>query len=121
MDIIIRLAVLQYMVTQAVMKCPMTIADWNISSMALQCKKPNYYHCLRDESGNIAQQCLERVWIQNGMCPEYNSKAQRIDVYDCKSHQNNCPTATFWSNAVYVYPGCFSTSDATSTASQPAM
>ncbi|XP_062574917.1 uncharacterized protein LOC134236792, partial [Saccostrea cucullata] len=42
-----------------------------------------------------------------GMCPEFNFKARRIDVYQCKSNENNCPTTTYWSNAVYVYPGCF--------------
>ncbi|XP_062578005.1 uncharacterized protein LOC134239889 [Saccostrea cucullata] len=104
---VLALILWQFVVSQGVLKCPESTEDWGRASMALQCKDPNYYHCLKDENGQITQQCLQRVWIQQSMCPEFNFKARRIDVYQCKSNENNCPTTTYWSNAVYVYPGCF--------------
>lgn len=36
------------------------------------------------------------------MCPEFNSKVGRIDVFKCQSDENNCPKTIFWSNAVYI-------------------
>lgn len=36
------------------------------------------------------------------MCPEYNSKVGKIDVFRCQSEQKNCPNTIFWSNAVYL-------------------
>ncbi|XP_048780473.1 uncharacterized protein LOC125683380 [Ostrea edulis] len=116
---IIGLCLWHCMIAEALKKCPLTVETWNTASMALQCQPPNYYHCIRDENGQITQQCLQRVWIQPDMCPEFNAEAQRIDVYTCKSDVDNCPTATFWSNAIYVYPGCFF--EASSTTSGPAM
>lgn len=92
---------------QAIIKCARTLDEWNKASATLQCQEPNYYHCLRDENGILTQQCLQRVWIQNGMCPEYNSRVGRIDVFRCQSEQKNCPNTIFWSNAVYFYPVCF--------------
>lgn len=35
-----------------------------------------------------------------GMCPEYNSKVGKIDVFSC-SHMPGCPTKIYWSNDVY--------------------
>jgi hypothetical protein len=54
------------MTAHALKKCPLTVRSWNTASMALQCQTPNYYHCIRDENGQITQQCLQRVWIQPG-------------------------------------------------------
>lgn len=92
---------------QATIQCARTLDEWNKASATLQCQEPNYYHCLKDENGILTQQCLQRVWIQNGMCPEYNSKVGKIDVFRCQSEQKNCPNTIFWSNAVYLYPECF--------------
>lgn len=47
-------------------QCARTKDEWNKASGSLQCQEPNYYHCLRDENGILTQQCLQRVWIQNG-------------------------------------------------------
>lgn len=41
------------------------------------------------------------------MCPEFNSRVRRIDVFKCQSDENGCPNAIFWSNAVYIYPICY--------------
>lgn len=88
-------------------QCARTQDEWNKASASLQCQEPNYYHCLKDDNGNLVQQCLQRVWIQNGMCPEFNSRVRRIDVFKCQSDGNNCPSTIFWSNAVYIYPICY--------------
>lgn len=88
-------------------QCARSQDEWNKASASLQCQEPNYYHCLRDENGNLIQQCLQRVWIQNGMCPEFNSRVRRIDVFKCQSDENGCPNTIFWSNAVYIYPICY--------------
>lgn len=88
-------------------QCARTQDEWNKASASLQCQEPNYYHCLKDENGNLIQQCLQRVWIQNEMCPEFNSRVRRIDVFKCQSDENNCPNTIFWSNAVYLYPICY--------------
>lgn len=52
---------------QASIQCARTQDEWNKASASLQCQEPNYYHCLRNENGILTQQCLQRVWIQNGM------------------------------------------------------
>lgn len=91
---------------QATIQCARTLDEWNKASATLQCQEPNYYHCLKDENGILTQQCLQRVWIQSGMCPEYNSRVGRIDVFRCQSEQKDCPNTIFWSNAVYLYPVC---------------
>lgn len=88
-------------------QCARTQNEWNKASGSLQCQEPNYYHCLRDENGILTQQCLQRVWIQNGMCPEFNSRVGRIDVFKCQSDEIGCPNTIFWSNAVYIYPTCY--------------
>lgn len=88
-------------------QCARTQDEWNKASASLQCQEPNYYHCLRDENGILTQKCLQRVWIQNGMCPEFNSRVGRIDVFKCQSDENGCPNTIFWSNAVYIYPRCY--------------
>lgn len=88
-------------------QCARTQDEWDRASASLQCQKPNFYHCLKDENGILIQQCLQRVWIQNGMCPEFNSRVGRIDVFQCQSDENNCPNTIFWSNAVYIYPVCY--------------
>ncbi|XP_061178036.1 uncharacterized protein LOC133186754 isoform X2 [Saccostrea echinata] len=87
------------------LKCPTTASEWDRASRGLQCQEPNYYHCLRDESGVNTEQCLPRVWIQPQMCPEFNSRVSRVDVYQCTV--TNCPTSLYWSNAVFMYPICF--------------
>ncbi|XP_062571723.1 uncharacterized protein LOC134233743 [Saccostrea cucullata] len=102
MGIIIQLALWHFTVSQAILYCPQSTDDWNKASVSLQCREPNYYHCLKDDNGTFQQLCLQKVWIQEGMCPEYNSKVRQIDVYDCISDFNDCPTATFWSSAVYL-------------------
>lgn len=100
---------------QATIQCARTQDEWNKASASLQCQEPNYYHCLRNENGILTQQCLQRVWIQNGMCPEFNSRVRRIDVFRCQSDENNCPSTIFWSNAVYTYPTCYDKTPATSS------
>lgn len=52
---------------QATIQCARTQDEWNKASASMQCQEPNYYHCLRNENGILTQQCLQRVWIQNGM------------------------------------------------------
>lgn len=91
---------------QATIQCARTQDEWNKASASLQCQEPNYYHCLKNENGNFTQQCLQRVWIQNGMCPEFNTRVRRIDVFQCQSDEN-CPNTIYWSNAVYLYPICY--------------
>lgn len=97
-------------------QCARTQDEWNKASGSLQCQEPNYYHCLRDENGILTQQCLQRVWIQNGMCPEFNSRVGRIDVFKCQSDEIGCPNTIFWSNAVYIYPTCYDKTISTTTA-----
>ncbi|XP_055998116.1 uncharacterized protein LOC125647075 isoform X2 [Ostrea edulis] len=99
------------------LQCPLSASDWQRASQALQCKPPNYYHCLRDENGATTEQCLSKVWIQKGMCPEYNSRVSRIDVFQCSS--SNCPPSLYWSNAVFIYPICFETSKPTAATTKP--
>ena len=36
------------------------------------------------------------------MCPEFNRRVGRIDVFGCPSGQTGCPTTIFWSNAVFL-------------------
>lgn len=52
---------------RATIQCARTQDEWNKASASLQCQEPNFYHCLRNENGILTQQCLQRVWIQNGM------------------------------------------------------
>lgn len=40
------------------------------------------------------------IVIVTGMCPEYNSRVSRIDVFQCSS--SNCPPSLYWSNAVFI-------------------
>lgn len=40
------------------------------------------------------------------MCPEFNTRVRRIDVFQCQSDEN-CPNTIYWSNAVYLYPICY--------------
>lgn len=100
---------------RATIQCARTHDEWNKASASLQCQEPNFYHCLRNENGILTQQCLQRVWIQNGMCPEFNSRVGKIDVFKCQSDGNNCPSTIFWSNAVYIYPICYDKTSATSS------
>ncbi|XP_052673480.1 uncharacterized protein LOC128155671 isoform X3 [Crassostrea angulata] len=100
---------------RATIQCARTQDEWNKASASLQCQEPNFYHCLRNENGILTQQCLQRVWIQNGMCPEFNSRVGKIDVFKCQSDGNNCPSTIFWSNAVYIYPICYDKTSATSS------
>ncbi|XP_062578000.1 uncharacterized protein LOC134239885 isoform X6 [Saccostrea cucullata] len=95
------------------LKCPSSASDWDRASRGLQCQPPNFYHCLRDESGVNTEQCVPRVWIQPHMCPEFNSRVSRVDVYQCTV--TNCPTSLYWSNAVFMYPICFENGSATLT------
>lgn len=92
---------------QGTIQCARTFDEWNKASASLHCKEPNFYHCLKNENGNFTQHCLQRVWIQEGMCPEFNSRVRRIDVFQCQSDENNCPNTIYWSNAVYLYPVCY--------------
>lgn len=102
-------------------QCARTQDEWNKASASLKCQEPTYYHCLRDENGIMTQKCLERVWIQNGMCPEFNSRVERIDVFQCQSDKNVCPNTIFWSNAVYIYPICYDKTIPTTTINSSAI
>uniref|UniRef100_A0A8W8MQT2 Uncharacterized protein n=1 Tax=Magallana gigas TaxID=29159 RepID=A0A8W8MQT2_MAGGI len=102
-------------------QCARTQDEWNKASASLKCQEPTYYHCLRDENGIMTQKCLERVWIQNGMCPEFNSRVDRIDVFQCQSDKNVCPNTIFWSNAVYIYPICYDKTIPTTTINSSAI
>ncbi|XP_078334854.1 uncharacterized protein LOC111121565 isoform X4 [Crassostrea virginica] len=104
---------------QTVQKCPQTKADWDRESVSLQCQEPNYYHCLRDDTGWFMQLCAQRVWIQKEMCPEFNSRVGRIDVFECPSGQTGCPTTIFWSNAVFLYPECYRNSTKAALSTTP--
>nr|XP_022293851.1 uncharacterized protein LOC111104281 [Crassostrea virginica]XP_022293861.1 uncharacterized protein LOC111104281 [Crassostrea virginica] len=104
---------------QTVQKCPQTKADWDRESVSLQCQEPNYYHCLRDDTGRFLQLCAQRVWIQKEMCPEFNSRVGRIDVFECPSGQTGCPTTIFWSNAVFLYPECYRNSTKAALSTTP--
>ncbi|XP_062578001.1 uncharacterized protein LOC134239887 isoform X1 [Saccostrea cucullata] len=92
---------------EATESCPLTSEAWEESSRALRCQAPNHYHCLRNEKDQLTQECLPRVWIQTGMCPLFNSEAGRMDVQPCVPSSKNCPPFTYWSNVLYLYPGCF--------------
>ncbi|XP_078331192.1 uncharacterized protein LOC111122667 [Crassostrea virginica] len=85
--------------------CPINKSDWDVASHELQCVSPNSYHCMLDEKGEPVKQCLGKIWIQEGFCPEYNSNVGRIDVRPC-SHDAGCPEKTYWSNEVYRYSTC---------------
>ncbi|XP_061177720.1 uncharacterized protein LOC133186502 [Saccostrea echinata] len=98
-----------------VFNCPLDVTSWNLASQRLQCVVPNYYHCLLNENDHATEQCLSRVWIQKDMCPEYNSKAGRIDATACIS--DGCPNKTFWSNKVYEFSLCLDRTGMTSTVS----
>eukprot|EP00105_Crassostrea_gigas_P044451 XP_019928599.1 PREDICTED: uncharacterized protein LOC109620474 [Crassostrea gigas] len=86
-------------------QCPQNKSEWDTASQRLQCVDPNSYHCLRTEDGGETEQCLGKVWIQEKMCPEYNSKVGKIDVFSCHLSVG-CPTEIYWSNEVYKYPIC---------------
>lgn len=98
----------------SVHQCPQNKNDWDTASQRLQCVDPNSYHCLQTEDGGETEQCLGKVWIQEGMCPEYNSKVGKIDVFSC-SHSLSCPTEIYWSNEVYQYPICSELTSSTTT------
>lgn len=49
------------------LQCPTSADAWERASLALQCKLPNSYHCLKDEQNGITEQCLAKVWIEGGM------------------------------------------------------
>lgn len=49
------------------LQCPTSADAWERASLALQCKSPNSYHCLKDEKNVITEQCLAKVWIEGGM------------------------------------------------------
>lgn len=89
------------------LQCPTSSDAWNRASLALQCKLPNFYHCLKDEKDVITEQCLAKVWIEGGMCPVYSSLMSKIDVIECSAP--SCPQSTYWSNSVFLYPVCFET------------
>lgn len=47
-------------------QCPQNKSEWDTASQRLQCVDPNSYHCLRTEDGGETEQCLGKVWIQEG-------------------------------------------------------
>lgn len=49
------------------LQCPTSADAWERASLALQCKLPNSYHCLKDEKNVLTEQCLAKVWIEGGM------------------------------------------------------
>lgn len=49
------------------LQCPTSAGEWERASLALQCKLPNSYHCLKDEKNVITEQCLAKVWIEGGI------------------------------------------------------
>lgn len=51
---------------------------------------------------NIFIYIVHILHISKGMCPEFNSRVGKIDVFKCQSDGNNCPSTIFWSNAVYI-------------------
>ncbi|XP_065940944.1 uncharacterized protein [Magallana gigas] len=89
------------------LQCPTSADAWERASLALQCKLPNSYHCLKDEQNVITEQCLAKVWIEGEMCPVYSSRISKIDVIECSTP--SCPQSTYWSNSVFLYPVCFET------------
>ncbi|XP_052681170.1 uncharacterized protein LOC128161798 isoform X2 [Crassostrea angulata] len=89
------------------LQCPTSADAWERASLALQCKLPNSYHCLKDEKNVITEQCLAKVWIEGEMCPVYSSRMSKIDVIECSTP--SCPQSTYWSNSVFLYPVCFET------------
>lgn len=89
------------------LQCPTSAGEWERASLALQCKLPNSYHCLKDEQNVITEQCLAKVWIEGEMCPVYSSRMSKIDVIECSTP--SCPQSTYWSNSVFLYPVCFET------------
>lgn len=97
---------LTYDVTEC-LQCPTSADAWERASLALQCKLPNSYHCLKDEKNVLTEQCLAKVWIEGGMCPVYSSRMSKIDVIECSTP--SCPKSTYWSNSVFLFPVCFET------------
>lgn len=93
------------------LQCPTSADEWERASLALQCKLPNSYHCLKDEKNVITEQCLAKVWIEGEMCPVYSSRMSKIDVIECSTP--SCPQSTYWSNSVFLYPVCFETNHET--------
>lgn len=93
------------------LQCPTSAGEWERASLALQCKLPNSYHCLKDEKNVITEQCLAKVWIEGEMCPVYSSRMSKIDVIECSTP--SCPQSTYWSNSVFLYPVCFETNHET--------
>lgn len=93
------------------LQCPTSADAWERASLALQCKLPNSYHCLKDEKNVITEQCLAKVWIEGEMCPVYSSRMSKIDVIECSTP--SCPQSTYWSNSVFLYPVCFETNHET--------
>lgn len=89
------------------LQCPTSADAWERASLALQCKLPNSYHCLKDEKNVITEQCLAKVWIEGEMCPVYSSRISKIDVIECSTP--SCPQSTYWSNSVFLYSVCFET------------
>ncbi|XP_055998122.1 uncharacterized protein LOC125683386 isoform X2 [Ostrea edulis] len=102
-----------------VFKCPHRHDEWSLASQRLQCVDPNQYHCLLDENGKDTEHCLGKVWIPEGMCPEYNSKVSKIDVSVCES--SSCAKQTYWSNEVYKYSVCLDKTGTVTTDSSPQM
>lgn len=47
--------------------CPQNKSEWDTASQKLQCVDPNIYHCLLTQDGDETEQCLGKVWIQEGM------------------------------------------------------
>lgn len=60
------------------LECPLSADAWERASQALQCKDPNYYHCLRDDNDRVVEQCLGKLWIQPGM---YRSQSMAANNY----------------------------------------
>lgn len=60
------------------LECPLSADAWERASQALQCKDPNYYHCLRDDNGLVVEHCLGKLWIQPGM---YRSQSMAANNY----------------------------------------
>lgn len=44
---------------------------------------------------------IVRLHINVGMCPEYNTNLDMLDVDECQGTSNECPDVTYWSNDVY--------------------
>lgn len=86
--------------------CPQDVDSWNKASTAAKCVTPNVYHCLKTSDGQFIETCVEKTWIQPGMCPEYNTNLDMLDVDECQGTSTECPDVTYWSNDVYQYATC---------------